>query len=230
MEQFIRRKRGQSDMLVKRFGIYFLLITGIITGIYYLNGSVTDITAKEEIEEIEEITGALRFKTEYEALNGELNEDGTSKYTHLLISEDNNIMYLEYADLMDFVSSGTGLLYFGRPACPWCRLLVPPLLEFADENSAPVYYYDIEQDREENNEKYINILSVFQAYLPTNRVVLPQLFYMQNGSVQADLLMFQHEYLSDNEHEKVKQVLSDMRNPTAVTPDSNIDYDDCACD
>jgi len=123
---------------------------------------------------------------------------------------------------------------------------VPPLLEFADENGVPVYYYDIEQDREENNEKYINILSVFQAYLPTDivtqsedehdfdpelkRVVLPQLFYMENGRVQADLLMFQHEYLRDDEPEKVKKLLGEMKNSTAVTPGSNIDYDDCGCE
>ena len=246
-------------------GISLIVIFGVIAGIYHLNGNSTDITATEVMQEIgatesESILSlqdihesvalitedSLRFKTEYEALNRESNEDGTYKYTHLSINEDNNAVYLEYTDLIDFVNYGTGLLYFGRPACPWCRLLVPPMLEFANENGVPVYYYDIEKDREENNAKYINILSIFQAYLPTDtvtqsedehdfdpklkRVVLPQLFFMENGRVQADLLMFQHEYLRDNEPEKVKQLLGDMQNSTAVTSGNDIDDEDCGCE
>ena len=171
---------------------------------------------------------ALRFKQEYEALNAELNDDGTLRYTTMYISEANNIVYLTYEDLLDFTSSGTGLLYFGRPACPWCRLLVPHMLEYAKEADVNIYYYDIELDRNENNEKYQNILTIFRGYLPTDtvtqneadpdfdpgkkRVVLPQLFFLKNGAITSDILMFQHEYLSENDPDKLKQLLIEMHN------------------
>jgi thiol-disulfide isomerase/thioredoxin len=171
---------------------------------------------------------ALRFKQEYEALNDVLNDDRTNKYFYLSISEHNNIVYLTYEQLVDFTSNGTGLLYFGRPACPWCRLLVPHLLEYAKEAGVNIYYYDIEQDRSENNEQYQHILRIFRGYLPTDtvtqseeepdfnqglkRVVLPQLFYLDNGEITFDILMFQHEYLEHDESEKIKQLLHNMHN------------------
>ena len=62
------------------------------------------------------------------------------------------------------------------------------------------------------------------------RVILPQLFFMENGKVQADLLMFEHEYLRDNEPEKIKKLLGDARSFEAVTPRNTVEYDDCGCE
>ena len=193
-------------------------------------------------EELDGLSDSLRFKMEYEALNYEQNDDGTNRYAYLSIDEDNNIVYLTYADLLDFIDNGVGLLYFGRPACPWCRLLVPHMLEFAKEADVPIYYYDIEADRAANNHRYRYLLSVFGDYLPTDtvtqneddpdfdpelkRVVLPQLFFMRNGEVQANVLMFQHEYLSDDDSEKINQILSDMHNAISSRFGGAVD-DDC---
>lgn len=168
---------------------------------------------------------SLRFKEEYEALNSELDEDGANKYVSLSINEDNNIIYLTYDELLDFIDNKVGLLYFGRPACPWCRLLIPCLLDFAKENSVNIYYYDIEKDREENNDRYKNILAIFGEYLPTDtvtqdeddpgfdpflkRVVLPHLFFMKDGKAEAEINLFQHEYLEDNDPVKLRQLLKE---------------------
>jgi hypothetical protein len=184
----------------------------------------------------------LRFKEEYEALNNELNEDGTSRYYYLSIYPGNNIVYLTYEDLLDFIDNGTGLLYFGRPACPWCRYLVPHILDYAKASDTAIYYYDIEADRNANNHRYRYLLSVFGEYLPIDtvtqseddpdfdptlkRVVLPQLFIMRHGRIVADLLMFQHEYLQDDDAEKITQILSDMHD--ALSPHfSDGDCDSC---
>ena len=166
-----------------------------------------------------------RFKEEYEALNSELNEDGTNKYSIVSIDKNNNIVYLTFDELMDFIGGKTGLLYFGRPGCPWCRVLIPYMLEFAGEDNVYIYYYDIEEDRAENNENYKTILSLLGNYLPTDtvsqdeddpdfdpdlkRVVLPQLFFIKNGEVKDDWYLYQHEYLRNNEADKVKQSLRD---------------------
>ena len=190
---------------------------------------------------IVEETDSQRFKREYEALNTVLGEDGTNKYFYLSIAEDNNVVYLSFAELLDFIDDGTGLLYFGRPACPWCRLLVPHMLAFARESGTTIYYFDIEADRTANNHRYRYLLSVFEDYLPIDtvtqskddpdfdptlkRVVLPQLFSIRNGNVEADLLMFQHEYLSDDDSEKIEQILRDMHD--AITFHSDSIADDC---
>jgi len=191
-----------------------------------------------EILNLEEVTendisigragDALRFKQEYEALNGVLNDDGTNRYTYISIDDDNNIVYLTYDELVDFTSNGTGMLYFGRPGCPWCRILVPYLLEYAKEADINIYYYDIEQDRYENNEQYQHILRIFRGYLPADtvtqneddpdfnpglkRMVLPQLFFMDNGTIRADMLMFRHEYLENDEPENIIRLLYTMHN------------------
>ena len=201
-------------------GISILILLGVTAGTSYLISGIGTSAAGNE--------DAVRFKEEYEALNDVLNDDGTNRYTYMSISEDSNVVYLTYEGLLDFTRSGTGLLYFGRPACPWCRLLVPHLLEYAKEADVSIYYYDIEEDRNENNESYLNILSMFRGYLPTDtvtqneddpdfnpglkRVVLPQLFYLNDGAVSFDILMFQHEYLRDDESELIKQLLTDMHN------------------
>jgi len=169
--------------------------------------------------------GALRFKQEYEALNGVLNDDGAPQYAPLSIDEENNVVYMDYGELVGFLKNGTGLLYFGRPGCPWCRRLVPIMLDFASEENVSVFYYDIEQDRAENNESYKGVLALLGDYLPTDtvtqkegdagfdpnlkRVAMPQLFFIRDGKVVGGLFMFEHEFLKDSETGKVMKLLGD---------------------
>ena len=203
-------------------GISFLIMLGISMGCSSKNNNKSG--SAETID-------SLRFKEEYEAINDELDDDGNAKYTFLSVNKENNIVYLTYEELLDFIESKTGLLYFGRPACPWCRLLVPHMLEFAQADNINIYYYDIENDRAENNENYKKILSILGDYLPTDtvtqneddlnfdpdlkRVVLPQLFFIKKGEIKADLLFFQHEYLRDDKPEEVIQLLRDSYSSTA---------------
>jgi len=99
------------------------------------------------------------------------------------------------------------------------------MLDFAQEDKIQVYYYDIEKDRAENNDSYKNILSIFGEYLPADtvtqseedpdydpglkRVVLPQLFFIKKGDVKADLYLYMHEYLRDDDSAALKQLLRD---------------------
>jgi len=189
--------------------IICLIVVGSIGGYYLLKKKPSD--------------DALKFKAEYEALNSELNEDGTSKYTPLTINEYNQVVYLTYEELLTFIESGSGILYFGRPGCPWCRLLVPILLDFGKNQKENIYYYNIEKDREENNEQYKNILSIFHEYLPIDtvnqkegdkkfdhnlkRVILPQLFFIKDGVIKSDLYAYQHEYLKDDNKSEMTDLL-----------------------
>ena len=166
----------------------------------------------------------IKFKTDIEALNDELDDNGLPVYKQLSIDEDNRIVYLTYDELVKFIDSGSGVLYFGRPGCPWCRLLIPYLLEFASDNDTYIYYYDIEADRTENNAKYKKILELLDEFLPVDtvtqseddedfdkdlkRIVLPQLFFIKKGEVKDDTMLYEHEYLKNEEKEKTIDLLN----------------------
>ena len=210
-------------------GVVVLVVIGVIVGGYVvMKGKCSKpipVPITPRSTAMLPITDALKFKAEYEALNSELNEEGQPAHKQLLIDGENNIVYLNYQDLLQFVDSGLGVLYFGRPGCPRCRDLVPTMLDFAKEKGIPIYYYNIEQDRTEHNEQYKHILSLFDAYLsidtitqneedpdfdPTlKRVILPHLFFMETGEIKADLYAFQHEYLEYGEVENMRRLLID---------------------
>ena len=86
----------------------------------------------------------LRFKEEYEALNGEMNPAGTHTYITNIIPEFNLIEYYTPEDILKLAESGTGLIYFGFPQCPWCRQMTPMLIDIAlDMGLDTIYYIDL---------------------------------------------------------------------------------------
>lgn len=170
----------------------------------------------------------LNFKEEYERLNLEVDDEGIPKYKQLSISEDNKVIYLSYEELLDFLENGSGLLYFGRPGCPWCRPLVPTLLKIAENKKTYIYYYNIENDRTEDNANYKNILSLLDEYLPKDvvtqkedddnfnkdlkRVVLPHLFFIKKGKIKDEIMLYEHEYIKNNDDNKMYDLLIEKYN------------------
>lgn len=86
------------------------------------------------INKTPEQTDALKFKEEYESLTGE-------RYVELNIPEDNPMVYADYDKLLEVIDNGTGIIYLGFPACPWCRSALPVLLDAAKENDVETIYY-----------------------------------------------------------------------------------------
>ena len=92
---------------------------------------------------------AIKFKKEYESLNGKKSKSGTHKIKSLKISEDNPIKYATYDEVIDVIKKGTGIIYLGFPECPWCRSALPVLLESAkDYKIDTIYYINIHDDRD----------------------------------------------------------------------------------
>lgn len=92
---------------------------------------------------------AIKFKKEYESLNGKNSKNGTHKIKSLKISEDNPIKYATYDEVIDVIKKGTGIIYLGFPECPWCRSALPVLLESAkDYKIDTIYYINIHDDRD----------------------------------------------------------------------------------
>jgi thiol-disulfide isomerase/thioredoxin len=85
----------------------------------------------------------LRFKGEYEALNGSIVND-TLTYKTITIPEFNLIKYVTPEEILKIAENGTGLIYFGFPQCPWCRQMMPLLIDIAlDMGLDTIYYLDL---------------------------------------------------------------------------------------
>lgn len=96
----------------------------------------------------EEISDSLKFKQEYESLNGQKDEKGLS-YSTVEISSDCKVKYMTKDKITEVLTNGTHVVYFGWPTCPYCRLAVPILLETIEEYSGiSMYYYDIKELRD----------------------------------------------------------------------------------
>ncbi|MBQ7891250.1 MAG: thioredoxin family protein [Erysipelotrichaceae bacterium] len=93
-------------------------------------------------------TDAQKFKKEYEALNGQSNDAGVLHKT-IEISENNPMIYATDEEVITMLESGTGIIYFGFPDCPWCRAALPVLLEAAEEElMTKIYYLNNKEQRD----------------------------------------------------------------------------------
>lgn len=101
----------------------------------------------------------VKFKEEYEALNNQGNQYNDKKYLELNIIEDNNVVYATEEKIVKILEEGDGVIYFGFPGCPWCRAMISPLLEIANENDIKNIYY-------------LNILEMRDAYKVEDKKVL----------------------------------------------------------
>lgn len=85
-------------------------------------------------------TDAIKFKKEYESLNGE--EASSEKvYKEISISKNNPVKYATYDELIDVIENGTGVIYLGFPGCPWCRTALPVLFDVLEKNNVKTLYY-----------------------------------------------------------------------------------------
>lgn len=125
----------------------FVVLLGITCCLFLVNGC--NLT-KEEKTTLDE----QKFKTEYESLNGEKNSSGKD-YKTITIPAKNKVTYLNDQETLKFLKSGTGVLYFGFPECPWCRTAIPVLLEtMASKKQENLYYFNALsiRDKKELNE------------------------------------------------------------------------------
>lgn len=91
---------------------------------------------------------SLKFKEEYEALNGKDNNQG-NQYKEVSISKTNPIKYSNYEEIIDVIKNKTGIIYLGYPECPWCRNAIEVLLDVAKEYSInKIYYLNMYNERD----------------------------------------------------------------------------------
>ncbi len=113
---------------------------------------------KPEKEAYEPSEDEIRFRKEYESLNGEKNADGKD-YKEITVEEHNRMVYADLSRILDlFISKESAVVYFGFPECPWCRSALPVLLQTAEEADIDEILYcncldqrDIREVDEEGN-------------------------------------------------------------------------------
>jgi len=93
------------------------------------------------------VSDGARFAAEYMDYNGQLRGNG-EPHAVLDISEDNPVIYLEAGEVINKLESGTGIINLGFPTCPWCREIVPHLIELAKQENVPLYYMNIQPIRD----------------------------------------------------------------------------------
>ena len=93
-------------------------------------------------------TDGLRFKREYEALNGQKSEEGRS-YPEMTIPDDSTVIYEDGEKILESLENGTHVVYMGWPECPYCRSALPVLLEaVSNHKGVNIHYYNIKAARE----------------------------------------------------------------------------------
>lgn len=118
--------------------IIFVSLAAIFFGYNYM---------KDKYKVINE--DAIKFKKEYEKLNNTLNSNNNKTYPKVGISSNNVIKYSTYDEIIKVLKEGTGVIYLGYPECPWCRNMVPVLLNAAEETGIDsIYYLNIKEDRD----------------------------------------------------------------------------------
>lgn len=97
------------------------------------------------------ITDELKFKEEYESLNGKEWEISgyKGKYLNISIPKNNLVKYATNENIVSLLKEGTHVIYFGNAACNWCRSAVSVLIDTALEyNLDEIYYYDFFTSRD----------------------------------------------------------------------------------
>ena len=93
-------------------------------------------------------TDGIKFKEEYEKLNGKKN-DQSKKYREITIDSKNKMVYKTTEEVLNLIDKKKSfVLYFGFDTCPWCRSVVPTLASISKELNQEVYYIDVKDIRD----------------------------------------------------------------------------------
>lgn len=152
-----------------------LLIYLIVFAVLILGFVILSFFNKEQNRTNED---SLRFKNEYEALNGSI---------PMTISENNPIKYLDFTETEQLLTTGTGVIYFGFPSCPWCRNIIPVLFDTADKNNWDTIYYVNPRELKSNEKNYNKLLEILSNYLRESDgkkvLYVPDVYFVKNGTI-----------------------------------------------
>lgn len=175
----------------------------------------------------------VKFKEEYESLNGKTQND--KKIMNIEVLDDNNMVYVDSSEVIDIIKNKTGVIYFGFPTCPWCRNAVPVLLDaMKDAGLNQIYYANLLEERDqkhldegeivtdkEGSKNYQELLELLKDHLGAyegleddsiKRLYFPTVLFVKNGKVEdihigtVDSQENPYERLTDKEYKELKNI------------------------
>lgn len=95
-------------------------------------------------ETAEDKDDSTLFIEEYTADNGTLDSSGLYMVQEIIMPEVAPFDYAEFDEVVGLLTEGTGMLYLGFPRCPWCRALVPAMMDAWEQSGAvqPISYFN----------------------------------------------------------------------------------------
>ncbi len=156
---------------------------------------------------------ASKFKSEYEALNKENVE--------IKVDKDNPIKYANIDEVFKILESGTGVIYFGFPGCPWCRNMLPILFQSAKQNNIDTIYYL--NPREVSDEDHSKLIDILKDYLDVNEkgeltLYVPDVYFIKDGKIldhHSGTVNSQEDpyvLLNEEQKEELLQIFNDLFN------------------
>lgn len=144
---------------------------------------LTGCSSKEQAPIIDntEITDVEKFKKEYESHNNGI---------EVIIEKDDMIKYSTSKEILDILEKGTGIIYFGMPTCPWCRNILPILLDISKQYNIHINYLNPGELNSNQISDYIKIKEILSPYLEYNdegvkTVYLPDVYFVKEGKVMG---------------------------------------------
>lgn len=180
-------------------------------------------------------TDSYKFKKEYEALNNMNTNDNKHKYRKINIPTTNNIVYADIDTIFDVLNNKTGIIYFGKPECPWCRDIISTLIKTAANNNvSKIYYYNPDKIRQENSTEYQELIKRLNQYLETDtttqnkndsnfdinkkRLYMPDVYFVKEGNIvgnhigSVDSQKDPYISLSNTQKNELKKIYTNLIN------------------
>lgn len=152
---------------------------------------------------------STRFYLSYTVYNYFPYENG--KYIKVDIPVNNKVKYLNEEEVISFFESGTGVVYFGYPECPWCRNIVGPLTLASRESGEKLYYVDVHKLT--SKDKLFEILDSFlkEDDEGNKKLYVPDVYFVHDGEILSHHLgsvdSYKNPYLGMN-REQEKELIS----------------------
>ena len=123
--------------------------------------------------------GDATEKTDAEKFIGEYTE----------VDKNNVFVFRDVDEIINILENGTGIVFLGFPECPWCQRYAKYLNEVAlDMGIEKIYYYNIREDRKNNTEDYLKMVSILDEYLQydeegNKRIYAPSIIALKKGEI-----------------------------------------------
>lgn len=150
-----------------------------------------------------------KFKQDYEKLNGQTNDNGR-KYRTIEIDKNNPFVYVSLDEVLKKMDDKESfIVYFGANWCPWCRSILPTVIETAREKRIEkILYVDVrlDNDIEKDIRDIYSVNESGQVYLSHEGTEAYHDFIRRAEGVLADYATGEIETLDGTPFEGAKRV------------------------